>query len=257
MGDDQVILDISGVSKIYDRKWCALRDVSFQVSRGEFVLLVGPCGAGKTTLIRLITREELPSGGTIQVVGDDVGSLDRRDVPPAEPRGQLDEQRIVLLGRVVAAVGRLVEREPGGPRRSPDLESVPEGMRARLHLSDHRLPHVVVRVVAPGDLGVRLPAIGKATARAQGEEIDGQPCHRLDYEAVPDSGGGMEQRVLEATERSVWLETEGLHVLRLESRIVRPVSTTSTTRSARPTRGASSMEPVRGMISTDRPRCRK
>jgi hypothetical protein len=56
------------------------------------------------------------------------------------------------------------------------------------------------------------------------EEIDGQPCHRLDYEAMPDSGGGMEQRVLEATERSVWLETEGLHVLRLESRIVRPVS---------------------------------
>jgi hypothetical protein len=34
----------------------------------------------------------------------------------------------------------------------------------------------------------------------------------------------MEQRVLEATERSVWLETKGLHVLRLESRIVRPVS---------------------------------
>jgi hypothetical protein len=56
------------------------------------------------------------------------------------------------------------------------------------------------------------------------EEIDGRPCHRLDYEATPDSGGGMEQRVLAATERSIWLETEGLHVLRLESRIVRPIS---------------------------------
>jgi cell division transport system ATP-binding protein len=81
MNNDQVILDVSGVSKIYDRKWCALRDVSFQVSRGEFVLLVGPCGAGKTTLIRLITREESPTEGTIRVVGEDISSLDRRDIP--------------------------------------------------------------------------------------------------------------------------------------------------------------------------------
>jgi hypothetical protein len=56
------------------------------------------------------------------------------------------------------------------------------------------------------------------------ETVDGQPCHRLDYEARPDSGGGMEQRVLAATERTVWLETEGLHVVRLESRIVRSIS---------------------------------
>jgi len=78
---DQVILDVSGVSKIYDRKHCALSKVSFQVSRGEFVLLVGPCGAGKTTLIRLITREELPTEGDIRVAGQKVNSLDRRDIP--------------------------------------------------------------------------------------------------------------------------------------------------------------------------------
>ena len=81
MNGDQVILDVSGVSKIYDRKHCALSKVSFQVSRGEFVLLVGPCGAGKTTLIRLITREELPTEGDIRVAGQKVNSLDRRDIP--------------------------------------------------------------------------------------------------------------------------------------------------------------------------------
>jgi cell division transport system ATP-binding protein len=80
MKENRVILEVSGVSKIYDRKWSALRDLNFHIKRGEFVLLVGSCGAGKTTLMRLITREEPATAGTIRVAGEDVSSMDRRDI---------------------------------------------------------------------------------------------------------------------------------------------------------------------------------
>jgi cell division transport system ATP-binding protein len=81
MEGDTPILEISGVSKIYDRRWRALQDVNLQIQRGEFVLLVGPCGAGKTTLMRLITREASPTSGTIRVAGDEVTRMGRRDIP--------------------------------------------------------------------------------------------------------------------------------------------------------------------------------
>jgi cell division transport system ATP-binding protein len=81
MEGDTTILEVSGVSKIYDRRWRALQDVNLQIQRGEFVLLVGPCGAGKTTLMRLITREAWPTSGTIRVAGDDVTGMGCRDIP--------------------------------------------------------------------------------------------------------------------------------------------------------------------------------
>ena len=80
MEGNKTILEVSGISKIYDRRWPALKDVTLKVHRGEFVLLVGPCGAGKTTLMRLITREESATTGTIRVAGDDVTRMGRRDI---------------------------------------------------------------------------------------------------------------------------------------------------------------------------------
>lgn len=81
MEGNKTILEVSGVSKIYDRRWHALKDVNLKVHRSEFVLLVGPCGAGKTTLMRLITREESATTGTIRVAGDEVTRMGRRDIP--------------------------------------------------------------------------------------------------------------------------------------------------------------------------------
>lgn len=55
------------VSKQYSGKTKALANISVEIASGEFVFLIGPSGAGKTTFLRLITRDILPSGGEVMV----------------------------------------------------------------------------------------------------------------------------------------------------------------------------------------------
>ncbi|WP_261166351.1 cell division ATP-binding protein FtsE [Microbacterium sp. Marseille-Q6965] len=59
----------------------ALDDVSFEVQRGEFVFLVGQSGSGKSSCLRLILREGVPSSGSIVVLGRDTKSLSNRRTP--------------------------------------------------------------------------------------------------------------------------------------------------------------------------------
>jgi cell division transport system ATP-binding protein len=55
--------------------------VDLHIEPGNFVFLVGSSGAGKSTVIRLLIREELPSTGRVVVVGEDVGRMSRGRVP--------------------------------------------------------------------------------------------------------------------------------------------------------------------------------
>jgi len=72
------------VYKQYDRDSSALLDVSLQIARGEFCFLTGPSGAGKTTFLKLVFREELPSQGQILVGGRNITAI---------PEGQIPELR--------------------------------------------------------------------------------------------------------------------------------------------------------------------
>ena len=69
------MIETQHLSKIYNRGVYALRDLSMQVGKGEFVFLTGPSGAGKSTFLRLLLRESLPTDGTIMVGGRNLADL--------------------------------------------------------------------------------------------------------------------------------------------------------------------------------------
>jgi cell division transport system ATP-binding protein len=69
------------VTKLYPGGQSALDEVTFDIERGQFVFLTGASGAGKTTMLRMIFREEVPSSGQILVNGRNVSSIPRSKIP--------------------------------------------------------------------------------------------------------------------------------------------------------------------------------
>lgn len=74
-------ISFSGVSKIFDPDISALRDIDIDIDKGEFVYIVGATGSGKSTFLRLITRELLPTRGSVVVDDMDLSRMRRADVP--------------------------------------------------------------------------------------------------------------------------------------------------------------------------------
>jgi cell division transport system ATP-binding protein len=74
-------LEFKEVSKIYPTGVRALQEVNLSFREGEFVFLFGPTGAGKTTLVKLVTREERPTRGEVWLSGCRISHLEERYLP--------------------------------------------------------------------------------------------------------------------------------------------------------------------------------
>lgn len=75
------MIRLESVTKVYDGGVVALKDISVDINKGEFVFLVGPSGSGKSTMIRLIMAEEGPTNGDIWVAGKHASDLPNWKVP--------------------------------------------------------------------------------------------------------------------------------------------------------------------------------
>ena len=75
------IIEFRGVSKTYQTGTHALEDVNIKINNGEFVFVVGSSGAGKSTFMKLIMREEKANTGKIVVNGFDLTNMKRKQVP--------------------------------------------------------------------------------------------------------------------------------------------------------------------------------
>src|ERR1700712_4265411 len=65
-------ITVNNIRKIYGKETIAVDDVSFSVNKGEVFGLIGPDGAGKTSIFRMLTTLLLPDGGTASVNGFDI-----------------------------------------------------------------------------------------------------------------------------------------------------------------------------------------
>ena len=71
----------NSVSKEYPNGTLALDDVNFYIEKGEFVFIIGSSGAGKSTVTKLIMREELPTSGNILINNMDITRLPQQEMP--------------------------------------------------------------------------------------------------------------------------------------------------------------------------------
>jgi phosphonate transport system ATP-binding protein len=107
------VAHVHGLHKTYGPDVRALVGVSLSVRSGEFVAVLGPSGAGKTTLFRCLTGLTRPDAGAVVVDGLDVAAGHRHDVQAARRQIALIFQQFNLIRRLTALqnvlAGRLAE----------------------------------------------------------------------------------------------------------------------------------------------------
>jgi len=121
------VIRFDSVSKTYPKQnRPALRDVSLEIEKGEFVFLVGSSGSGKSTFLRLVLREERTDTGMVHVLGKDLNRLSNWKVPHMRRQLGTVFQDFRLLPNKTVAQNVAFALEVIGKPRGTIRKTVPE-----------------------------------------------------------------------------------------------------------------------------------
>jgi cell division transport system ATP-binding protein len=137
------VIRLEHVSKVYKTSTRpALEDVSVEMDKGEFVFLIGASGSGKSTFLRLLLREEVPTKGRVYVANFDVVRMSRRRVPRLRQSIGCVFQDFRLLNNKTVAENVAFALEVIGKPRNTIRKVVPEVLElVGLEGKSARMPH--------------------------------------------------------------------------------------------------------------------
>lgn len=137
----EIVLEAAGLTRSYvsgDKQLTVLDHVSFAVNRGESVAIIGPSGSGKTTLLGLCAGLDLPSSGTISLMGLPLQAMGEDD------RAYLRNQSVGFIFQNFQLLPTLTAIEnvmiPAELRKMPDIRRRAEALIERVGLKD-RMDH--------------------------------------------------------------------------------------------------------------------
>lgn len=119
------MITFSNVSKKYSRESAALHEINIKIPTGDFVSIVGQSGAGKSTMLKLISAEERPTNGKIVIDGWDITKIKKWQVPHLRRQIGVVFQDFKLLPKKSTYENVAFAMEVGGARTGEIRESVP------------------------------------------------------------------------------------------------------------------------------------
>lgn len=137
-------IELKNVFKVYNNGVTALADVSLSISKGEFVFIIGQSGGGKSTLTKLLYREEKPNKGTVTVGGINVGKLRNGNVYKLRRKIGVVFQDFKLLPKLTVYENIAYPLESFGMKKSEIRERVllaaeRVGLKEKLRSYPHEL----------------------------------------------------------------------------------------------------------------------
>ena len=201
---DNYIIELKNVSKIYDDETTAVDDFNLYVRKGEFITFLGPSGCGKSTTLRMIAGFEFPSKGSILLNGKDISNVppNKRPINMVFQRyalfPHLDVYDNIAFGLRLKRIPQLKKDKDGNPvlhidkKKIRELKSEYRLVSRKKHISNEEKQAKLDELQKQIDYLKVTPVNSYSYAKLSDVEIDKKVARALkivDLEALEDKIG--------------------------------------------------------------------